>query len=380
MSTVYRLNPDGTSTVMRKVRCADEDRDLQQVLEKNLDLLPGDQIDPEDPRRWLLIKREMLVQDPGSGQDRWSIDFVLLDQSATPTFVECKRFADTRSRREVVAQMLEYAANGHHYWTKDSLRTLAAQSAEGRGLTLEEAVQRLGPDDDLGIEEFFERAEANLRQGQIRLVFFLEEAPFELKSIVDFLNRQMERTEVLLVEARQYELDGTTVVVPTLFGYTEEARQVKRTVIVTPGSGSRRKWNEAMFFEAAATGLGETASGALRAVYDYARSQGLVITWGTGAQRGSFNVKAPHLCPRSIFTLWSDGEMSLNFGWLNGSETAEKFRDALKGALEARLGWNIPPDFSERYVKIPSSEWVPRVSVFIDLFRELISRFGGSEA
>ena len=88
---------------MRKVRCADEDRELQQILEKNLDLLPGDQINPEDPRRWLLVKREMPVQDPGSGQDRWSIDFVLLDQSATPTFVECKRFGDTRSRREVVS-------------------------------------------------------------------------------------------------------------------------------------------------------------------------------------------------------------------------------------------------------------------------------------
>jgi len=36
------------------------------------------------------------------------------------------------------------------------------------------------------------------------LIFFMEEAPNELKSIVEFLNSQMERTEVLVVEAKQY--------------------------------------------------------------------------------------------------------------------------------------------------------------------------------
>ncbi|MGH2593977.1 MAG: hypothetical protein ACRDGG_10735, partial [Anaerolineae bacterium] len=34
---------------------------LQELLARYPDLLPGDQIDPEDPRRWLLVKREMGV-------------------------------------------------------------------------------------------------------------------------------------------------------------------------------------------------------------------------------------------------------------------------------------------------------------------------------
>jgi excisionase family DNA binding protein len=50
----------------------------------------------------------------------------------------------------------------------------------------------------------------------------------ELRSVVDFLNKQMELSWVLLVEARQYTSGATTVVVPTLFGYTEEARRAKR--------------------------------------------------------------------------------------------------------------------------------------------------------
>src|SRR5690242_3287529 len=119
MPKVYVVHEDGNTEAMDRVRCRDEIKELQLILEKNPDLLPGDQIDPEDPRRWLLIKREMPVPDPNTGLDRWSIDFLFVDQDAIPTFVECKRFADTRSRREVVGQMIDYAANGHYYWTKE---------------------------------------------------------------------------------------------------------------------------------------------------------------------------------------------------------------------------------------------------------------------
>lgn len=112
MSQVYKLNPDGTTVPMKKVHCTDEARELQDLLEKNLNLLPGDQIHPEDHRRWLLVKREMPVPEPGSGQNRWAIDFVLLDQSAIPTFVECKRFSDTRARRRVAAGRIGEVPHG----------------------------------------------------------------------------------------------------------------------------------------------------------------------------------------------------------------------------------------------------------------------------
>jgi len=51
----------------------------------------------------------------GAWRRRWDLadgvlDHLLLDQDGIPTFVECKRASDTRIRREVVAQMLDYAA------------------------------------------------------------------------------------------------------------------------------------------------------------------------------------------------------------------------------------------------------------------------------
>src|SRR5919198_3128146 len=125
MPHVYAMRDDGSTEPMSRIHCQNEERELQLVLEKNLDLLPGDQIDPEDPRRWLLVKREMPVTDPNTGADRWSLDFFVVDQDAVPTFIECKRFTDPRARREIVGQMLEYAANGHYYWSKELMRGYA---------------------------------------------------------------------------------------------------------------------------------------------------------------------------------------------------------------------------------------------------------------
>jgi hypothetical protein len=316
MSTAYIIEADGSTNPMERVRCKNEERELQRILEKNPDLLPGDQINPEDPRRWLQIAREMPVPNPSTGTDQWSIDFFFVDQSAMPTFIECKRFEDTRSLREVVGQMLEYAANGHYYWDKEMIRDLAGKSAQNNGFSLEESLRELRPDQEIDVDTFFEHVENNLREGQIRLIFFLEEAPMELKSVVDFLNRQMEKSEVLLVEARQYRRDNMTVVVPMLFGYTEEARQVKKRGTVV----ERRQWTHASFFADAHARLPEKSVNTIEKIFEACTSLPCNIAWGTGKIDGSLSVKWPQGGNKTVFTILSNGRLWISFGALSGNE------------------------------------------------------------
>ena len=384
MSKVYKVLNDGETSQVRQVRVRNEGAELQRLLERNLDLLPGEQIDPDDPRRWLLVKREMPVPDPGSGAVRWSIDFLLLDQDATPTFVECKRFNDTRARREVVGQMLEYVANGHHYWTGDALRELAEETAAKHGGDLEQAITSMQTEGDLSVEGFFEQAELNLREGQVRLVFFLEESPWELKSIVDFLNKQMERSEVLLVEARQFEVDGTTFVEPTLFGYTEEARLAKRTVRLAPKPGQRRKWDEEAFFADAEARLdkgrlNQEQLAAMHDLYSAATSDRTFgISWGTGSNRGSFNVSLPQASQRSFFSVYSNGRLNVNLEWLSGSDAAEALR--AKVFEFAVKGLELPIGPEATYPSCQVSHWAPRVGLIKRFLAELRSPVEGVTA
>src|SRR5262249_39244062 len=96
---------------------------LQELIARHPNLLAGDQMDNAAPRRWLLVTREMGVPDEQDGGDRWSLDHLFLDQDAVPTLVEVKRSSDTRVRREVVGQMLDYAANAVVYWPVEAIRS-----------------------------------------------------------------------------------------------------------------------------------------------------------------------------------------------------------------------------------------------------------------
>ena len=366
---VFVIEPDNSARQLRRVTSRNEDLELQQLLERNPDLLPGYQIRPEDPCRWLLVKRELTVPDPSTGMGRWSVDHVFADQHAIPTLVECKRFEDSGSRREVVGQMLEYAANGHFYWSADYLLTAASSTAEKTNGTLEDALAVLEPTVGSTPEEFFSAFVENLRVGRVRLVFFLEKAPAELKSIVDFLNRQMERAEVLLVEAQQYEIDGRRLVIPSLFGYTEEARRAKRQ----DPAASRKSWNKESFFADASNRLGEGQLKALERLFQFAHEQGFEIRWGAG-QMGSFKVAVPEIHRRTLFVVYSNGRIAWYFGFLEEDERTSAFGNELLERLTADLDASLPATLERRFTPIPAEVWVDGVGTLESLLVELIER------
>lgn len=206
---------------------------LQRLLVLEPELLPGDQINPENPRRWLLVKREMGVPGGVDEGDRWSLDHLFLDQDGIPTFIECKRASDTRSRREVVAQMLDYAANGIAYWSVDRMRQAASETSTNN-LPLDNAILRLmekvevnQEDRTVEVENYWKQVETNLRTGKVRLIFVADEIPKELRRLVEFLNEKMTDIEVFAVEVRQFEGGGRKAVVPRVIGFTERAHEEK---------------------------------------------------------------------------------------------------------------------------------------------------------
>jgi hypothetical protein len=355
MAQIYRLNESGGGDQLERIYCKDEDKELQSALENNYDLLPGDQIAPDDPCRWLMIRREMPVPDPTSGQNRWNIDFLFADQTAMPTFVECKRFHDTDSRRKVVGQMMEYAANGHHYWTTADLYAYAEQSVKAKGGSVVEELKLIGWNNPDEPETFFQAIEENLREGQVRLIFFLEEASFELKSIVEFLNSQMERSEVLLVEARQYRLGQERIISPALFGFTEEARFIKRKVSVESAAG--QVWNAEKFFEHADQTLDSSGVQALRYLLDGCERLGCETNWGRGKQHGTYSVKFPSFCSQNLFSIRTDGRMELPFGAMGKSDKDRAVRDQLKDLLATSLHLRFPDDYEVRYPGFRLEEW-----------------------
>ncbi len=203
----------------------DAEQVLQKLIEDFPDLLAGAQMSPSDPRRWLLIRREQPVPDRDGSNGRFNVDHLFVDQDAVPTLIEVKRSSDTRLRREVVGQMLDYAANGVRYWPASTLQAAFESTQSVIHADPVEAIAQLCGDATLGVEGFFSRVETNLRAGRLRLVFVADAVPDELLRIVEFLNEQMSQAEVFAVEVKQYRAEGRQdiVIAPRLLGRTASA-------------------------------------------------------------------------------------------------------------------------------------------------------------
>ena len=194
---------------------------LQQAIEQHPELIPGEQLDPENPRRWLLVQREMGIPAEAGASDQWSLDHLLVDQDAIPTFVECKRSSNPEIRRQVVAQMLDYAANATAYWPAGRLREAAAATASANGSTLEYVTSELVGAEADDLEEadgFWAKVDANLHEGRVRLVFVADRIPPELQRLVDYLGRQMTTTDVAAVEVKFFDGEGLRALVPRVTG------------------------------------------------------------------------------------------------------------------------------------------------------------------
>lgn len=263
---IYMIKDDAKLVAMDEKKYKRE-LDFQDLLEDYPDLIPGDQIDGENPRRWLLVKRELGIPFEEDGTKSLSLDHFFLDQDGIPTLVEVKRSSDTRLRREVVAQMLDYAANAVSFLPVEEIKgQLISQYGE---LKLQDDFL----DEDMSEITFWQKVKSNLEEGKIRLLFIADEIPKELKIIIEFLNNQMDKTEVLGVEIKQYAANDEKIktLVSRVVGQTVEAQSKK-------GKGFKDPYltNET-FFE----NLDKNGSYFFKELFKFANEEGLIINWGT---------------------------------------------------------------------------------------------------
>lgn len=336
---IFRVKAEGGLEELRETGF-DAEAKLQLYLAQYPDLLAGDQIDEEEPRRWLLVRKEMEVPDAEDAAGRWYLDHLFLDQDGIPTLVEVKRSSDTRARREVVAQMLDYAANAVVYWPIETIRAKVEALYEGDELE-QRLTALLGVDG--GREEYWQKVKTNLQAGRIRLLFVADRISPELRRIVEFLNGQMDPAEVLALEIHQYVGEGQPTLVPRLVGQTAEAQRKKGA-----GTQATRQWDEPSFFAELEAHSGAAEAKAAQRTLEWARARGLTIWWGKGGQQGSFFPMVDHGGEQHLtFAVWTYGRIEVQFRNIMRRTPAfasEAQREALRSRLNSVPGVEIPHD------------------------------------
>jgi len=363
MNKVYIVDEHNIKQPQR-ILCTNEFNDLHQLLLQDPSILPGDQINPDDPRKWIILKNELDIKDPSNGEPRWSLDFLFIDQDATPTFIECKRFLDTRSRREVVAQMIDYAANGQHYITKEDFMKMLNENASSQSINENELIKSFSPQFS-DADSFCQQAHQNLRDGVVRLVFFLEDSPYELRSIVDFLNKQMTKTDVLIVEARIFQHDTIRIVVPVLFGFTDEARKTKQESSTNNALSRGVKWTRERFYADLYEKVDRNEASTIENLANKLESLGIRTKFGSGKVTGSINFY-PKGTNINCISILSNGRITFNFGYILSSGRTDIL--ALTAETVKHMGMRLPTDFESRWIGGDIKEWITHANSIFDLF------------
>jgi hypothetical protein len=305
---IYSIDDQGQLVEMSEQPYPTEDA-LQSLLEQHPELLADDQPAGER-RRLVLVAREAGLASEEDGALRWSVDHLFLDEEAVPTLVEVKRSSDTRIRREVVGQMLDYAANAILYWPIENLRTSFEETCANHGDSPEDRLaELLGPQADQ--EAFWQAAKTNLLAGRIRMIFVADQIPTELQRIVEFLNGQMASAEVLALELRQYVGEGQRALVPRIFGQTASAGRAKSA------GRQARQWDEDSFFADVEERRGREEAQVARAVFDWAGENDQRIFFGSGQTVGSFYPIVDYGGQRYWgISVWTDGRAACDFSSL----------------------------------------------------------------
>ncbi len=347
---IYLIQNDKSLQALTQQDYPNED-DFQTLLEQYPDLLAGDQMNEGAPRRWLLVAREMGVPSEEGGPNQWSLDHLFLDQDGIPTLVEVKRRGDTRLRREVVGQMLDYAANAVVYWPLETVQECFAATCEKRQVDPSQLLAELlrsAPDDEAAMEAFWAQVKTNLQAARIRLVFVADEIPPELRRIVEFLKQTMDPVEVQAVEIHQYVGQGLKTLVPRVIGST------RKPPVMRPKG---QIWDEQMFFKALTDAQNPEVVRVVRAVYEWAQEHAS-INWGRAPINGAFYATLQHDgvdCP--FLAVWN---------WVSGTPPAA-YVEIQGTQLRAFAPFNIPEHWRELCRRL--SEFWPRSLANADVIK-----------
>ena len=306
-SGVFVLQKDGSLVEMTQQDYDSEDI-IQELLVKHPDLLAGSLIDELNPRKWILISREFSIPDQESSLGRWSLDHLFLDQDGIPTLVEVKRSSDTRIRREVVGQMLEYAANAVSYWDIAKIQFVYESRCENQGKDPEkEWKDRF--QSDIEYDDYWLQVKTNIETGRIRMLFIADIIPIELKQIVEFLNVQMDPAEVLALEIKQFIGDNQRTLIPRIFGQT-----VKTQLKKTSAAKMSKQWDEHSFLKEIEERLGKDALLTSKKIMEWGKKRNLRPWYGKGGRSGSYFLMLDHKDESYwTFSIWTYGQVEIQF-------------------------------------------------------------------
>lgn len=236
MTHTLLVKEDGSSDALQIVDVAAGQFDeawLQELLRRHPEILPVGEIEP--------IFAPLVSVGREVSTDAGSIDNLFMSPAGYPVIVETKLWRNPEARREVVAQLIDYAAavSKWDYAAIDRAARRYSSQYEGEELSLAQLIQRKhGP-----LESGFERTVArSLKLSRFLLLIVGDTIQESVVDMLSYVNRRPSLAmDVALVELPCYRSINATwpvFVAPRLVGHTRivERAIVEVNIVGAPGA------------------------------------------------------------------------------------------------------------------------------------------------
>ena len=348
------ISKSGRNAVRLEKSSFRQEAELQRYIYDNPESIPLEEI--KESVQFLVLDREF----PAGGG---SIDVLGVDSEGDIYIIETKLYKNP-DKRFVLAQVLDYGGSlwGFYENPDEFIERLDQRLREKTGIGLVEKLES-----DFGnSEEIVNNIKQNLLNGAFNFIILMDIVPSALKNLILFIN-QNSQFSIYSVELEYYTYEGYEILIPHVFG----AEGKKKVISVS--EGKRRKWDKGSFFKDAEERLDAKVYRAISTLYDFSEKKADEITWGTGISTGTFNPKFHSISVRSVYSVYSDGRLYINFGWLNDNEYTLQWREKLRKELR-RISpiADYIPETGDKYPGIPPEAWTPVVEEFMSVITRLL--------
>lgn len=298
-----------------------------------------------------------------------AIDAIGVDDEGKIYVIETKLYKNP-DKRLVVAQVLDYGASlWREYHDPDGfIQDLDEHAMKSFRMSLRQKLQEHFELNDQQLSTMLDTLKANLQRGTFRFVVLMDKLHAQLKDLIVFIN-QSSNFVIFAVEMEYYKHDGFEVIIPKLFG--------AESILPT----EKLPWDEKRFFADVDKNLtSKQQQKAIRSIYDFVTGRddkggkADKIIWGKGRVTGSFNPRWERISKYQPFTVFSNGKLEINFGWMGETESERRLRDNFKRALDKIEGFTFPKDYQDRFPIISAETWVPVVDRFVQTVRDLVTQ------
>lgn len=322
---------------------------LQKYIADNPDTLPLQDF-KEDIRLTVLAREFPTSSGP--------IDALAVDGDGDIYLIETKLYKNP-DKRLVLAQVLDYgAAIWSGYEQPDDFVTRLDQLLVGRGQAgLAARLQEAYSLEGAALAEYMDQLKAAVSDGRFKFVVLMDRLDERLRDLISFINSNSQ-FQFLGIGVDFYRHDSVDIIIPTLYG----AETIRKSPSVQ--SGSRRRWDKDRFFGDLEQRVDSAQLAAIRRLFEW--TTGVAdVSWGTGARHGSFSAKFSDVSQKSVFSVYSNGELSLNFKWLKSTPAMARWSALFGEALKADGIADLPADFMHKFVSLPASAWTDKVEKLI---------------